>query len=348
MKNEEILKENNVKKFDIVLMNPPYDKDLHLKFLEKCIEISNNVISIQPATFLVNLRKDSKLKHYNKFKEKIDKHVKFISIENYNDIFKTGLFVPYMIINIDNNKTYDEIEFDSCGYKKYVKSIYDCNLIGNKKIIESILNKVKDDVVSNHVYKPNKSEKKKDNWYLKISGKIITGNLMVGNDDIAKRYQTTDIDAYSIKMPFGTYERRYISTMCFANKNGTVDPQDTPPVINDRGNKPTDKEASAIVGTKEEVENWKYFVTHNKLPIFISILMTINQNNKILEYVPWCVDHKYSDEEIYKKYNIAKEEQKFIDDTLKKFERQSPWKIRLMCGPNSISDNEINNFFNKK
>ena len=103
MKNEEILKENNGKKFDVALMNPPYDKDLHLKFLEKCIEISDNVISIQPATFLVNLRNDSKSKRYNKFKEKIDKHVKFISIENYNDIFKTGLFVPYMIINIDNN-----------------------------------------------------------------------------------------------------------------------------------------------------------------------------------------------------------------------------------------------------
>ena len=45
---------------------------------------------------------------------------------------------------------------------------------------------------------------------------------------------------------------------------------------------------------------------------------------------------------------IQGKSKKFIDDTLKKFERQSPWKIRLMCGPNSISDNEINNFFNKK
>ena len=333
--------------FDVILINPPYDRSLHLDFLEKCIEISDNVVSIQPATFLINLRNNGKAKRYNKFKEKIDKHVKFINIENYNDIFKTGLFVPYMIINIDNNKTYDKIEFDSCGYKKYVNSIYDCNLIGNKKIIESILNKVKNDVVSNHVYKPNKSEKKNDNWYLKISGDIITGNLMVGNDDLAKRYQTTDIDAYSIKMPFGTYERRYIATMCFVNKNGTVDPQDTPPLINDKGNKPTDKEAAAIVGTKEEVENWKYFVTHNKLPIFISILMTIDQKNNTLEYVPWCADNKYSDEEIYKKYNITKEEQKFIDDILKKFERQSPWKIRLMCGPSSVSDEEVQKFINE-
>lgn len=86
-------------KFDIILSNPPYDRSLHLDFLEKIIDISNKITSIQPATFLINLRNNGKAKRYNKFKEKIDKHVKFINIENYNDIFKTGLFVPYMIIN---------------------------------------------------------------------------------------------------------------------------------------------------------------------------------------------------------------------------------------------------------
>ena len=76
--------------------------------------------------------------------------------------------------------------------------------------------------------------------------------------------------------------------------------------------------------------------------------MTIDQQNNTLDYVPWIVDKKYTDEEIYNKLDINDDMKKLIDDTLKKFERQSPWKIRLMCGPNSISDNEINNFFNKK
>ena len=31
-------------KFDVVLMNPPYDRNLHLKFLEKTIEISGKLL----------------------------------------------------------------------------------------------------------------------------------------------------------------------------------------------------------------------------------------------------------------------------------------------------------------
>ena len=39
-------------KFDICLMNPPYYRSTHLKFLEKVIKISDNVISIQPTRWL--------------------------------------------------------------------------------------------------------------------------------------------------------------------------------------------------------------------------------------------------------------------------------------------------------
>ena len=54
MSNDEITSYNNHKKFSILIMNPPYDKSLHLKFLEKVIDIADNVISIQPSTFLIN------------------------------------------------------------------------------------------------------------------------------------------------------------------------------------------------------------------------------------------------------------------------------------------------------
>ena len=55
MKNEAILKENNGKRFDIILSNPPYSGSLHLKFLEKCIEISYKVISIQPTEYMYDI-----------------------------------------------------------------------------------------------------------------------------------------------------------------------------------------------------------------------------------------------------------------------------------------------------
>ena len=37
LNNEEILKENNGKRFSVILMNPPYLKNLHIKFMEKNI-----------------------------------------------------------------------------------------------------------------------------------------------------------------------------------------------------------------------------------------------------------------------------------------------------------------------
>lgn len=53
-----------MKRFDIVLMNPPYSGSLHLKFLEKAIEISDKVVSIQPLTWVQNVFGDETGKKY--------------------------------------------------------------------------------------------------------------------------------------------------------------------------------------------------------------------------------------------------------------------------------------------
>ena len=47
---------DGIKKFDICLMNPPYSRNLHLKFLKKAIEVSDNVVSIQPANWIKPLQ----------------------------------------------------------------------------------------------------------------------------------------------------------------------------------------------------------------------------------------------------------------------------------------------------
>ena len=81
MSNEDILKQNNGKKFDIVLMNPPYDRSMHLKFLEKTIQVADNVISIQPTRWLEeSVNKDKKSAACNKYEESISKHIKDLEI----------------------------------------------------------------------------------------------------------------------------------------------------------------------------------------------------------------------------------------------------------------------------
>ena len=79
MNNEEIFKENNGKKFDIILSNPPYSNKLHLQFLEKYCQIAKNIISIQPADWI-----------FKNGKDKIKSHIKnldYYTGEEFRKIF---------------------------------------------------------------------------------------------------------------------------------------------------------------------------------------------------------------------------------------------------------------------
>ena len=115
----------------------------------------------------------------------------------------------------------------------------------------------------------------------------------------------------------------------------------------DRGGKITDKIADNIYGTKEELENWKNFVFNNKLPLFLNIVLTIAQNNNSKEFVPWLVDKQYTDDEINKMFGFTEEEIRLMDVTLKKYERNSPWFKRYMCGKDSATDDEVNEFIKR-
>ena len=57
-------------------MNPPYDRGLHLKFLEKVIECTDAVISIQPVNWLedIGCQLNEKSKYY-KYENSISKHI---------------------------------------------------------------------------------------------------------------------------------------------------------------------------------------------------------------------------------------------------------------------------------
>ena len=106
----------------------------------------------------------------------------------------------------------------------------------------------------------------------------------------------------------------------------------------------SDKNADCIYGTKEELENWKHFIFNNKLPLFLNIVLTIDQNNNSKEFLPWLVDKQYTDDEINKLFGFTDEEIKLIDTTIKKYERNSPWFKRYMCGKDAVTDEEVNNF----
>ena len=79
----------------------------------------------------------------------------------------------------------------------------------------------------------------------------------------------------------------------------------------------------------------------------MNIVLTIDQNNNSKEYLPWLVDRQYTDEEISEMFGFTDEEIKLIDTTIKKYERNSPWFRRYMCGKDSVSDEIVQEYIEK-
>lgn len=340
-------------KFDFILQNPPYNKSLHLDFFNKGLDLlsdTGKMVIIEPSTWLIELRqniakkKSSQMKKYIALKERIKGHVNKIIVENFNNEFNVGLYVPCSITYIDKSKEYKQIEYSNCGIKKYVNSLYDCNLIGNIEIIKSIFEKIKNcDIVDNHLYIPNKSEKIEGKYYIRYAGIIGCCGCSISDPHNGFNYNSDAV--YSL------YNKniclQYTASL-YGNKFNDI--SDSVHFKIKRGSTIgtlTDKEANCVTGTKQELENWKHYVFNNSIPLFINICLTINQHNNSLHYVPWLVDKQYTDKEIYDMFGFTDEEIKLIETTIKKYERYSPWFKRYMCGPSSVTNEEVQNFINE-
>lgn len=313
-------------KFDYIIMNPPYKGSLHLNILKHCIDCFKDseckLFIIEPATWLINIRKNGKAKLYNTIKDVIKNNAYKIVIENCNSEFNTELFVPFSITYIDFSKSYNNINYVCCGDSNSVNSIYDCNLIGEYNIVWSILNKVLayKDMMVNHITKAEI----KDNYYLPYSEIIQNHYKYTANADWIK---TSNGEFYTTHTtPCCHKFRNNIYNMVGKNKVGNID--------------------YCVYGTKKDLENWKYFVYNNKLPLFINMCLTFDQHNNSKQFIPWLVDKKYTDDEINKLFNFTDDEINLINKTVKKFERNSLWVKRYMSNSDSVSNNDIKQYYN--
>ena len=334
-------KEQKNMKFDTIIQNPPYDGSLHLEFFEKGLNVLNKngkMVIVEPATWLINVRRNGKASRYDEIKKKIERHVESIAIENLNNEFGTGLQVPFATTTIDMAKTFEAIKFTCFGEHRMVTSLYDCNFIGSYDIIWSIIEKCQNfgNMMKNHV---TNKQIEGDFWYTKYAD-IQGGCLCSGG---LGRFVS---DAWYRQHAMSEYYLAY-STCCY-HSDTTNEIKNVIGEKRDRSGKVREGDAdNCVYGTKEELENWKHFVFNNKLPLFLNIVLTIDQNNNSKEFVPWLVDRQYTDDEINKMFGFTEEEIRLMDMTLKKYERNSPWFRRYMCGKDSATDDEVNEFIKR-
>ena len=150
MKNEDIIKMNQGKKFDVILSNPPYN--LANKMLAKYFEIGSEICTVQPSTWLLGKQQ----------KKDIVKHVDtwdYSDIEsiNGNEFFDANIG-GVMAIQMfkENNPINHNRRYILFGGKEYNK----CNEISTysndellmkfKSIVENIVNK--NGCVMNYIY----------------------------------------------------------------------------------------------------------------------------------------------------------------------------------------------------
>ena len=135
MDNKEVLKENGGKKFDVVLMNPPYAGNLHLKFLEKTIQIADNVVSIQPDVWLNKSKIHTKFGAYReKFNGKVES-IEHIDHETTNHLFNTGNAIQSTGIFLLSNNTKNKIDLLKYGFDNDYELYNKINIYNNDNII---------------------------------------------------------------------------------------------------------------------------------------------------------------------------------------------------------------------
>lgn len=122
--NEKILKYNDMKKWDVCLMNPPYSNGndgLHLQFTEKCINLADNTICLMPFSF-ISVKSATNKKYIPKLEKQlvdvveidsnafIDTHMANVGIYTFSSIAPANISITYLDNKSIKVKTLNDIQ----------------------------------------------------------------------------------------------------------------------------------------------------------------------------------------------------------------------------------------------
>ena len=274
----EILnKEENMPKFDIAIMNPPYDGNLHLKILEKIIPVADKVINISPVQWLQNpFAIDNKNSDYNRFKNTILKYIKNISylpLEKMAEIFN-GIDVSGGIYTIDNEGGYDVNNIQSKFLNK-LKSIK----------YEKIINHIETDKI--------------DGWRVRCGG------------NSAGKKASTRQSAESVKLGKINYVHHILNRI-YNNgytKNGIFWSEDRLPGAGNK-KKPIGTPIPSSIKFKTEKEALE-FIKFTKLKIIQFLCLECSNNNISKDkLMPWFSNFNKTNKDLCKFFNVDG----YIDD----------------------------------
>ena len=122
---KKYLEKNNMPKFDVVIMNPPYDGNLHLKILEKIIPLSTKLINISPDTWCAKHNRWKNI--FQNYKNSVvAKPVEYEHIEHReaNDLFGLGNQIESLGIMVYDKTNDNKIDLTKFGFSKKEFNLY--------------------------------------------------------------------------------------------------------------------------------------------------------------------------------------------------------------------------------
>ena len=124
-------------KFDYIIMNPPYNGNLHLKILEEAMKHSDNVVNLSPVRWLQDPLADlNKRSDWNKF-QNILKHIESVDTITSDEacrLFDAGFNMQLGVYKITPKGGYD-YSIKDCPLRKVISKISE-NISNNTMVSE--------------------------------------------------------------------------------------------------------------------------------------------------------------------------------------------------------------------
>ena len=271
--------------FDYGIGNPPFNQMIDMKFVRLSYELCDITCIVHPSTWLLD--KKGKQKAFIETKELVKNHLESIELFNGNKIFNIVLAVPCCITYIDKNKKSKNIKcLDKLNSINIIyEDINQINKYSNLDIYPSLKNKITTNTDKNlqDVIKIDDGS----NFYVNISQ--ITGNVF------------TNSETEMVKNDFYTLVGKEIT-------------------VSNEPRKQREKTQVSFI-KKEDANNFiKYLKTD-----FVRFCLSMLKNNKNvycgeMSLIPWLdFSQEWTDENLYKHFNITKEEIMFIEKYIPKY-----------------------------
>jgi len=275
-------------KFDVIVGNPPYLKNFHLKMLRRsynCLNDTGCLVFIHPARWIQDplgpLKKNS---DFNKMKDIPFQDFKIISFDRASEIFGVRFFTDLSITTI--NKATSPINLTDIAFDlKFGKDDNDIYKNIFKKVLEYSPSFVNSHITKNELQR-----------YSVILREIIGNPLCKKYDLISTNHNHT-----------------YSNGMCPNNKtfleNRRVDAIAQPKTVS----------YNIQFDTYEEAENFRLSTFTDVYKFFVSIVLT-DQHPKFA-YYPFMLDYSkpWDNERFCKHFHITTEELEFIKDRIKPY-----------------------------